>query len=903
MVSSSTPTTHVLASEAARPRLSAEEAAARASSRKGRLALIGLGTCIAAAAFLREPQVARGDRREAVARLVEHKGLRAQPGDVVFVDGPKGLLGAAFQTSRVLVRASNAMMPGPEPGTMVPADEDQPTDIYLFEARMSPSGALLDLDGGYNLSDTTGADETVPIVVGDHVAYASNSGIEGAPSIVTILDFDAGTPAPKTWPLSARLQHGVTNLQATGRWKGIGRTRFVVKLTEEVDLQVREGALVVGSGSSNASLLLANGSIPSMPEWVERQPSEIAEPGNLVTWSVDRVRLEIGDDNMQALKDTYFKYKDYFIRKSGGSDVTEEEAMAQIVEEAGEDVAAPTREIPIDPETGWPPAPLEAWVTPSLEGEGVWKVKEDASFYRSQPNLPPTFMTTFIRSDRLRKDTRVFIMEWDPRMIELHMQAGTVEPKGATGKAGPGLIPRTADVMKRVVAASNAGFQALHGEFGMMADGVVYLPPKPYAATVMKLRDGSTAFGTWPNDATVPDRIVSYRQNMTVMVQDEAFNPYDRTWWGGTVPGAEDKTHTVRTGICLTKERFVAYFYGADLSPEALAQAMIQARCSYGIALDMNAGHSGLEFYKVAPTEDLGSLGRPLDYKWEAEGEVSDMPGWSFRAKRLIKGMGLMNFPRYIKREARDYFYLTLRYVVPGDNLPVVNEPAAENEGAWTTKDLPQHGYPYAIALSETRPDKSDAALSFRILQVDPRAVAGAVLGSAEDDPKKASKTILYVDPGAAKGSTSLWQQGRAFFIASEPPGKGALKLAQGEPTLATGAALACVHDESGMMYYAEIKGANTGARGKLSGIAELFTSLGCVQQIALAEPLQLVLGDSTDIARALVHPPKSPSTIRLVRGESAGGARFFEDTPVVPRSEWYPLQQQRIRYHKKAAP
>ena len=49
----------------------------------------------------------------------------------------------------------------------MPADEDQPTDIYLFEARMSPSGALLDLDGGYNLSDTTGADETVPIVVGD----------------------------------------------------------------------------------------------------------------------------------------------------------------------------------------------------------------------------------------------------------------------------------------------------------------------------------------------------------------------------------------------------------------------------------------------------------------------------------------------------------------------------------------------------------------------------------------------------------------------------------------------------------------------------------------------------------------------------------------------------------------
>ena len=35
----------------------------------------------------------------------------------------------------------------------------------------------------------------------------------------------------------------------------------------------------------------------------------------------------------------------------------------------------------------------------------------------------------------------------------------------------------------------------------------------------------------------IPETILSYRQNMTVMVQDEKFNPYNRTWWGGTPPG------------------------------------------------------------------------------------------------------------------------------------------------------------------------------------------------------------------------------------------------------------------------------------------------------------------------------------------------------------------------------
>jgi len=530
-------------------------------------------------------------------------------------------------------------------------------------------------------------------------------------------------------------------------------------------------------------------------------------------------------------------------------------------------------------------------VTPSLPNEGEWNVKEDEAFYRHQPNLPPTYMTTFIRTDPTRKDTRVFVMVWDPRMIDLHMMAGTVEPKGATGN--------TPDVMKRVVAASNAGFQALHGEFGMMADGVVYLPPKPYGATVMRLRDGSTAFGTWPNDATVPDKIVSYRQNMTVMVQDEKFNPYDRTWWGGTVPGAEDKTHTVRTGICLTKEGFVAYFYGADLSPEALARGMIQTRCSYGIALDMNAGHSGLEFYKVAPSGQLPSVGRPLDTKWEAEGDVPEMPGWEFHGKRLIKGMGLMNFPRYIKREARDYFYLTLRYVIPGDNLPTAVEPAAEGEGAWTMKGLPQRGFPYAMALTETRPEKSNPQLSFRVLELDPRTLTAKKAPGEEPGPEGRAQSVLVVDPGP-EGGSSVWLQDHAFVVADASPGRGAFRIATGTAAGKQGAAVACIQDESGMMFYAELKG---GGRGDLGAMSTLLAGIGCSQQVFLAEPLKLALGDSTDLARNAVHWPKGPTAVELVRAEAPAGVRFFQDTPVVPRSEWYPLQQQRVRYHKKANP
>src|SRR5262249_37435851 len=312
---------------------------------------------------------------------------------------------------------------------------------------------------------------------------------------------------------------------------------------------------------------------------------------------------------------------------------------------------------------------------------------------------------------------------------------------------------------------------------------VVYLPPKPYAATVAVTRDGSTAFGSWPRDTSIPDAILSYRQNMTVMVQDEKFNPFGRTWWGGTPPGWEDKTHTVRTAICMTKEKFVAYFYGADLSPEALAQAMIQTRCAFGIALDMNAGHSGLEFYKVAPASEMEALASPLQNDWQAEGDVPGLEGWRFRGRRLIRGMGLMHFPRYIKREGRDFFYMTLRRVLPGPNVALAAAAAGKGEpgkdGVWRVKGLPQHGFPYAIALTELVPNSGRPEARVRLLKIDPRCISAAPAAKEAKAP-----TIAVLDGGeaapAGRDVGSLWHTAGAFTIAPTSPVEGAVRIASG---------------------------------------------------------------------------------------------------------------------------
>jgi hypothetical protein len=867
--------------------------------------ILALGA--AAAALVPRRADPETDRRIALSHALEKRGIYAAPEDVAWLERPTGPLGGS---ARAIVRGAAA------PG--------KPNDIYVVATQLTPEGVLLSVGTAYNLTVTSDADESRPILRGQRIAYVTRP-LDDAPPTVHVIDL-AGEARSSTASFTRiqRAQNAVTNLQQTGQLRGVQKMTFAFHAPEakkaepgspappagspapeqmsDLDIGLQGASLTIRSGGRTAKIALDQPGAP-VPAWIRAQEQELAAPPILLNWTVDRVRSVVGSEPIAAAEAVAFTVKGFFLGYK--QRVTGDTGAEDIAKDLGKsELDPPVRELPVDPEIGWPPPPLAPYVLPPLAGEGQWNPLDKDPYVRKNEGLPPAFLTTFIRTDPNLKATRVYIALWDPRQIELHMMAGTVEPVSATGEAGPGLIPRTPEVMKRVVAASNAGFQALHGEFGMMADGVVYLPPKPYAATVSVLRDGSTGFGTWPADTSIPESILSYRQNMTVMVLDEKFNPYNRTWWGGTPPGWADKTHTVRTGICLTKERFIGYFYGADLSPEALAQAMIQARCTFGLALDMNAGHSGLEFYKIAPSEEFEPLKGPIHTDWQHEGEVPGLDGWKFRARRLIRGMGLMNFPRYIKREGRDFFYMTLRHLLPGPALvPLIPKSPLPGEGEWRLKGLPQHGFPYAVAVTEYRPDAARPDFKVRVLQMDPRMVS-----AAPADKGKGGKTVAIVDAGekGAGDAPSLWHSAGAFSIGHEPSVPEAVRLASGEAVGANGApavAAVGVNDDGGMLFYVEVEAPPqqpSAADGKV--LADFLKKLGCSSRMLLAKPLPVALGGDSDWAGNPARPPSGANAVRLSRAEGAGGRRIFEDTPIVPFDTWYPLQQKRIRYFKKPA-
>lgn len=780
---------------------------------------------------------------------------------------------------------------------------DGPADVYKASVRLSPEGRLLEITGLYNLTETSAADEQSLVVEGRRAAWAIGDG--GRFYSVHLADFGGEIiPRDPEWTWLKRTQRRLANLQATGSLDGVGRRSFKLEPSASQLVLGFSGTTLLVDGNAQRAAIEASapGKAP-LPHGLVEQPHHLARPGNLITWAVDRVRAApwFGNDRMQIVKAIGFSGLDYVERFVGT--VTGSDGSEEVAEELGELAKLKPVEY-TDPETGWPPPPMQPLLKKPIEGEGKWVSLENDPFIKTNPEAPSPFVFSFIRTDYKRPFSQTYVLLWDPRQVELHAQSGTQEPKTATGETGDGLVPRKVGVVDRLLAGFNGGFQATHGEFGMMAEGVVYLPPKPYSATVAKLADGWTAFGTWPNDEHVPDDVVSFRQNMTPLTQDSVPNPYKRTWWGGVPPGWEDESRTIRSAVCLTREHFVAYIYGSSIDADHLGKAAEAARCDYTIHLDMNPGHTGLEFYHVAPAGKLPRIGHKLQSVWQATGPVSDMPGWEYQGRRMIKYMALMNFPRYINRESRDFFYLTLRHILPAAAIPA--DLGAKQ--SWQTKGLPQHGWPFAIATATLSPDKARPNTHVEAIKLDARMLALAPQGA----PSAGADTVItFAAAQAGKSPLALWWTRQGFAIASPSEARlSGLEAKQGAKAVGFGIApdasagkvivAAAGVDAGGFAVYLEImSGHERGSDARL--LSSILAELGCSQVVLFEQSLLPAIGGLRGLdGRA---PAAQKRGVHLVRGVAPGARRFFEDTPVVHPDVWAPLQRKRVRYFRKPTP
>ena len=877
---------------------------------------------------------AAANRSAALCSALAHTGITCAASDVAWVDGPGGVESASFGAARAIVRGRSPERPNEEGDPAASNDRNDTFDLFLAYARLSPEGHLLELRDVHDLTRTSGADEGLPIVSGHRAAYVV--AVQGRPEAVHVLDFDgADVRAYEDVSKFQRFQLQVADWQRTGQSRGVKRTVYTLTPPpSRADLAFRkDGSLEIREDTRTLVVSPPSDEVIDGAAFARVTPGSVTKPPTFGPWMSDRLRAAswFGDEKNQILKVVTFTALEYFkAAKTKITGDTGEKDAAEDIAALTHDTNGPPPQTYSDPETGWPPKPLEPYLKPPINGEGQWIALEKDSFITPIPGVSAPFLTTFVRGDPAAPQTRVYVTLWDPRLIALHMEAGTVEPVSATGEAGPGQIPRTPEVIRHVVAGFNGGFQATHGEFGMQADGVLYLPPKPYAATVMELRDGTTAFGAWPKGDNVPDDVLSFRQNMTALVQNDKYNPWGRSWWGGVPPGWHDAIHTTRSGVCLTKENFVAYFWGNDIGPEPLGRAMLAARCAFGIHLDMNPGLAGFEFYNVQPASTFTPLGRPIQPDWEYEGGFKDLPDFKFRSRRMVKSMGHMLFPRYIHKDARDFFYLTSRTVLPGAPIADAGESASPVDGEggnWRVRGLPQHGYPYAVAITKTRlgPDTSDKRV--RVLRIDPRTVRVEGMEVRANDPDAGAPAASIIatfahprvtavpavsadrkrhaapaTPDAAEADgRHVWLGAHVFTIDKTGPGTAIVDLlAATSPGAAEARAAVGVSDEDGMLEWVELLPEDKPDAGTSERLLKLLERLGCSSRGLVAGGLRVFLGGSLDIGGQ--PAPAGAPTTRLVRAPAPGATSFF-DTEVVPQSVWFPLQEKRVKWRPTLAP
>jgi hypothetical protein len=210
---------------------------------------------------------------------------------------------------------------------------------------------------------------------------------------------------------------------------------------------------------------------------------------------------------------------------------------------------------------------------------------------------------------------------------------------------------------------------------------------------------------------------------------------------------------------------------------------------------------------------------------------------------------------------------------------------------------LPQHGYPYVLALSEIELQGGTRA---RVLKLDPRLVTvdeKLALGGGEG----ASPVVVAVPPVIDVSESSLWFSESAFHVGTAAHAPRSLRLASGRqsgPRVMGSAAIAVQADEGMLVYVEVVRVAGAMPIIAAAALREPLERLGCGDAIVLDKPWAIALGGDGDLAGKPMRAHES--SVRLMRKQGAGARSIFDATPIVPIAHWFPLQAKRVRYFKK---
>lgn len=193
------------------------------------------------------------------------------------------------------------------------------------------------------------------------------------------------------------------------------------------------------------------------------------------------------------------------------------------------------------------------------------------------------------RAAWIARRSGVTLVRFDQRLVHAVLHPGTGEPRGRGWSRGARIGARE---IHHVVAAFNGGFKLTYGSVGFEAYGRVGVPLAAGLGSVVTYRNGTTDIGAWRRGVpTAGLGIASVLQNQRLLVNRGVVAPTVRdciiVCWGKTIEG---RIATARSALGITGAGELVWAAGENLTPDALAHALLGAGVVRAVELDINPG-------------------------------------------------------------------------------------------------------------------------------------------------------------------------------------------------------------------------------------------------------------------------------------------------------------------------
>lgn len=365
-------------------------------------------------------------------------------------------------------------------------------------------------------------------------------------------------------------------------------------------------------------------------------------------WLADTGRSIVGNDAIAKLEDWAYGVQDEYNQMTRGDEAPEAkwEVPALPTSLAEENVTKITYPRFVLENVGPMHTSFKA------PGDGEWVPMLDPR----NPDEPPPMWKTLLHPDKKRGWALVAVVAVDLRQVRLNLVAGIHEPMTKLEEAKEhkrtGVIPE--DDIPSALAAFNGGFKTTHGNYGVKAEGTLFVEPRGRACTVAAYAKDALRIGSWEALSETRDDMVWFRQAPMCMYEDGAMHKgllsEENTLWGATL----DKDTVIRRSAVGISEDGKTLFVGISdaTTATAIAKAVHHAGAHHVAQLDVNWSYP--KFVTVEPQE--GDASKPL-------------------VKAIIAGFEYTEEDYVRKAMHRDFFYLTRK---SRETVAALNAPATK---------------------------------------------------------------------------------------------------------------------------------------------------------------------------------------------------------------------------------